>query len=302
MLVFYFNENSLLKTCTKTVINNHIRTLISPNSPIAHSNLYRNANSLKHSPIQNQHGKPQESQKFLSSDIEAISRRYRRLNFRTDDLLVQIHFEIITDESFEWPKRGAKISRTAQALSEVRIVTSTRVVNYFTRVPQLPEMPTSLATCVEPRERRMCGERKRKRIYQAEDQRYSVASKCRIPRSGFQCISDQRNQKDHDPCPSSSFSSSMAVCRLHRALVRFSTHRLRRTSWSARTRFSWRNRPTRTRVQPPNRAARRAHSSQTVNCWMNLLRRTNVKEVHLRLLRSYRGRLLDEFFEQCSFE
>lgn len=232
MFVFYFNENGLLKTYTKTVINNHIRTLISPNSPIARSNLYRNTNSLEHCPIQNQHGKPQESKKFLSADIEAISRRYRRLNFRTDDLFVQIHFEIIADESFEWPRCGAKISRATQALSEVRIVTSTRVVNYFTRVPQSPEMPTSLATCVEPRERRMCGERKRKRIYQAEDQRCSVASKCRIPRSGFQCISDQRNQKDHDPCPSSSFSSSMAVCRLHRALVRFSTHRLRRTSWS----------------------------------------------------------------------
>lgn len=63
------------------------------------------------------------------------------------------------------------------------------------------------------------------------------------------------------------------VCRLHRALVRFSTHRLRRTSPPLF--LSLLADPLnehKHKLVSSNRAAGRARSLRTVNWWVNLLR------------------------------
>ena len=120
------------------------------------------------------------------------------------------------------------------AVKGTRIVT--RVVNYFTRVPQSPEMPTfRLRTRVQPRGAwNAPANESGCRVYQPTARMFEMSNSTV---RGSRCISDQRNERGHhDPCPSSSsaplLSSSMFLHRrLHRALVRFSTHRLPRTSW-----------------------------------------------------------------------
>lgn len=150
------------------------------------------------------------------------------------------------------------------------IVTS--VVNYFTRVVHPQEMSTSPHTLVRRSKR---GRTKEEMHISTEvgDRWHLIAPKYRIPRSGF---SMHRRSKKPEFATLVLFLHVLPhdkVCRLHRALVRFSTHRLRRTrpplflSLLADPLNEHKH-----KLVSSNRAAGRARSLRTVNWWVNLLR------------------------------
>lgn len=95
-------------------------------------------------------------------------------------------FGIVAGKYSRRPRRVGVILNGEE--SDVRGYVVTRAVNYFTRVPLSPEMPTS------PPGGKTQGRRRNEAAYISRlEDRCLDASTYRIPRSGFPCITDQRN-------------------------------------------------------------------------------------------------------------
>lgn len=168
---------------------------------------------------------------------------------------------IVVGECFKWPwglAAQARVSSQVLLIISRELCTHRRCLLHRTRVYV---------------EARGTNERGNAYINRGGDRWHLIAPKYRIPRSGF---SMHRRSKKPEFATLALFLHVLhldKVCRLHRALVRFSTHRLRRTSPPLF--LSLLADPLnehKHKLVSSNRAAGRARSLRTVNWWVNLLR------------------------------